>query len=89
MKAKLILILAAIIVLIGAVWFFWKGNVVAPVLEKEGTDQSAVSNSETSLGATLYGEISSNSPAEEIPQTNPFESKETNPVKGVYENPFE
>jgi hypothetical protein len=44
--------------------------------------------SEESLGGQIY-ERSQNPLSGEIPPTNPFEVKETNPLSNIYKNPFE
>jgi hypothetical protein len=59
---------------------------VAEALPSEtGAETAVVSGT---LGAAIY-EHSQNPAADTIPSTNPFEKKDTNPMVGVYTNPFE
>ena len=71
----------AIVVLIGiGVWYFQMKN----ASEIPG----AIPREEASLGAQLFEE-SANPVKENLPETNPFEQVNTNPIDKIYKNPFE
>jgi hypothetical protein len=70
---------------IGAVWQWRRKSAVhvpPPGLEKPREEEGT-----TGFGASLY-ERARNPVEGELPVTNPF-TKENNPLKGIYKNPFE
>lgn len=82
MGKNIIIIIATIIVLIliGAWW--WQKDKKSSILPVNVPEQGSAG-----LGGQLYESV--NNPVEnKVPETNPFNT-ETNPLKGVYKNPFE
>lgn len=81
MKSRLlILYIVTGAILIGAGVWFWYTSRLA---------QEGVFEEPASLGEQLFEQVEqSANVAEEVPQTNPF-NKPTNPLKDVYNNPFE
>ena len=83
-KTKIILVvaIAVLVIIAGAGFWYWPGKEgVLPPPEPE------------SLGEKIF-EKAQNPIKDELPQTNPFETKsnpfetEVNPFQGVYKNPF-
>lgn len=84
MNAKLILAIAAILIVIAAVGAYWKfGPTKTTPVEVENSAKPDA----PSLGEALY-EDAANPVKNVVPETNPF-SGETNPLKAIYKNPFE
>ena len=71
----------AVVVLIGVgVWYF---QIRKPAPEIPGT----IPREEAGLGAQLYEEAA-NPVQGKLPETNPFEQVNTNPIDKIYKNPF-
>lgn len=72
----------AVVVFIGAgVWYF-QIRKAAPEIP------GAIPREDASLGAQLF-EKAANPVKGKLPETNPFEAAETNPIDTIYKNPFE
>ena len=70
----------AVLVLAGVWW--WQVNKKSEIISPQAEEQKPAG-----LGGQLYESV--NNPVEgKVPETNPFKT-ETNPIKGVYKNPFE
>lgn len=70
----------AVLVLAGIWW--WQENKKSEIISPQAEEQKPAG-----LGGQLYEGV--NNPVEgKVPETNPFKT-ETNPIKGVYKNPFE
>lgn len=79
-KKPIAYIVIAVIIALGTASYF----VIKGTLKKDVPSLETRENQ--SLGAEIYSGVQN--PGEKLPETNPFE-KETNPLKGVYTNPFE
>lgn len=80
-KNTIIAITAIIILVLIGAWL-WQKNRKSAILPSETLEQKPAG-----LGGQLYESV--NNPVEnKVPETNPFNA-ETNPLKGVYKNPFE
>lgn len=73
-------VVTAVLVLVGVWW--WQNSKKLEVISPQTEEQKPAG-----LGGQLYESV--NNPVEnKVPETNPFNT-ETNPLKGVYKNPFE
>ncbi len=72
----------AVVVLVGFVFWYFQIRKAAP--EIPGT----IPREEASLGAQLFEEAA-NPVKGKLPETNPFEQVNTNPIDTIYKNPFE
>jgi len=85
-KNVIIFAIAAIVIIMGAVFYFTAAKYRTANAPKEKTDKE-------DLLAAPAGQV--HNPAERLPdvnpydaKTNPFEEAKTNPFKDVYKNPF-
>ncbi len=82
MNKNIIIGVVALLVVIAAAYYFF-------VLQKAGYEVTPLEQ-EQGLGSELYG-----NPGEVVPETNPFQNIQTNPLEGTnpfeggYRNPFE
>ncbi|MEK7150569.1 MAG: hypothetical protein AAB688_00825 [Patescibacteria group bacterium] len=85
-KNMIIFAIAAIIIILGAVFYFTTTKYRIMNTQKEKMDNAA-------LPASPQGQV--HNPAERLPDTNPYDAKtnpfeevKTNPFKDIYKNPF-
>ncbi len=75
-KAKYIISIGVIILIVGLIFFYWK---------KPKPEEKNESDSAKNLGSEIYGNIS-NPVQDALPETV---APIPNPIKGTYKNPFE
>lgn len=83
-KSRWFYILIALVVLAALAVWYWQSRRAPEAPATEAPAAAPSPAAETGLGATLYQGVS---PAEKLPETNPF-SETRNPLDGVYQNPF-
>jgi len=95
MNKKILLIVFLVVAVsaaIGAFFYLKKGNVNITSVLKPNEQKGSVAQqeliSDKSIGATIYSGVAESNPAEKLPETNPFTNTKTNPLDGVYTNPF-
>ncbi|MBI2452735.1 MAG: hypothetical protein HYV55_00685 [Parcubacteria group bacterium] len=72
----------AIVVLVGiGVWYFQTRKTTPEI-------PGVIPREEASLGAQLFEEAA-NPVKKSLPETNPFEQVNTNPIDKIYKNPFQ
>ncbi|MFH0890522.1 MAG: hypothetical protein V1856_00640 [Candidatus Liptonbacteria bacterium] len=96
MNKKIIWGVVVVIVLAAVLWW-WFGMRSDPAPaetgatatgQEGGAAASPLTPEEQSLGASIYSQVEEvKNPGEQIPDTNPM-GDQTNPIKGVYINPF-
>lgn len=72
----------AVVVLVGFVFWYFQIRKATPEIP------GAIPRQDASLGAQLFEEAA-NPVNKKLPETNPFEAAETNPLDKIYKNPFE
>ena len=84
MKKAIFFVIVIVLIALG-IWFF--------VFQKKGLnlekDNTQNTTTDQSLGGTIYDNVGTVKPVENMPDVNVFNSVETNPYKQGYANPFE
>lgn len=90
MNKKTSLLLIAVIIVVGALVWFFVLNKSATNTPTTGVDSTgAPIDSQSGLGGQVFNQVNQNSVGGNIPQTNPFKSGTgVNPYADAYKNPF-
>lgn len=80
---KNIWIIVAVAVIIAGI-FFWLSRGLQP--NNSGTTATAPQQDSTKI--YQFAAQAKNPIGSKLPETNPFESDKTNPLKNIYQNPF-
>lgn len=90
-KSKPIVIAVVIALVIAGGIGFWYWQKKGGLGTGRQASPSARELSPAEIGGSLGGQLfekTQNPIKDKLPPTNPFEKTETNPLKGVYQNPF-